>query len=763
MNPQVAQTPEGIADGEASSSEVKTYPTGKGHKGISTSRKKPSAFNTDQQQIGELKKNIRAYVRANGSQQELKLLQKALTEIEAFHADQQRRSGQPVIIHPLRVAWQICEVGLDPATVIAALLHDAVEDTPMTLGHINKKYGPWYSQIVEGVTKVKHEGENATPLRSELEATYQRMLMALAKDVRVLFIKMFDRLDNMRDMQHMPVVKKRRISQETLNVYVPMARRLGLKEICQEHTELCFQLLYPKRYKQTIKDFENLKKDRLPAIQKMREKLENGLQHGFVGFQEAEAILIHPSTKVFDPSPVDRILERFQILVKDSLSCYQTLGLLHTNFSAVPLRIRDYISNPLWNGYQGIQTELNLEGERIEIEIISKLMKESNRNGILSHWNERTSELEDYYRTYLEQLDQIADAEELRMVDVLNYAQTEQLQVFSPKGDVYALPKGATVLDFAYYIHTDLGNHCIGAMVNPSWETRNNTNLRVPRERQLFHGECLKILMDPGVRPSREWIDQTVTAKSHVQIRRAINLQNASRARRLGRDILGKELEEFGERLEEWLNKEEVQKTFSKENLNEKKFLQELGLRKRLIRPFLKKYRLVDFDKIGRLRQLMQGRPWYLFGTQHPRYLIENPEDPLLRMAVCCQPIPGDKIVAFVNREMEIEIHRHLCEIFSERRNEQAANDNMLEVEWNLEKKEEKKHTLNIQAQDGKGILLKIIKIISAADVAIENTDSHSLPGNLASIKISLEPVNWQKFHRIMEGLRPLKFITRIS
>ncbi|SVE04685.1 uncharacterized protein METZ01_LOCUS457539, partial [marine metagenome] len=168
-------------------------------------------------------------------------------------------------------------------------------------------------------------------------------------------------------------------------------------------------------------------------------------------------------------------------------------------------------------------------------------------------------------------------------------------------------------------------------------------------------------------------------------------------------------------------------------------------------------------DKIGRLRQLMQGRPWYLFGTQHPRYLIENPEDPLLRMAVCCQPIPGDKIVAFVNREMEIEIHRHLCEIFSERRNEQAANDNMLEVEWNLEKKEEKKHTLNIQAQDGKGILLKIIKIISAADVAIENTDSHSLPGNLASIKISLEPVNWQKFHRIMEGLRPLKFITRIS
>jgi len=231
----------------------------------------------------------------------------------------------------------------------------------------------------------------------------------------------------------------------------------------------------------------------------------------------------------------------------------------------------------------------------------------------------------------------------------------------------------------------------------------------------------------------------------------------------LGRDILVKNWRVWRRRNDDWFSKDAVQQALIDENLTENKFLQELGLRKRLVRPFLKKYQLVDFDKIGRLRQLMQGRPWYLFGTQHPRYLIENPEDPLLKMAICCQPIPGDKIVAFVNREMEIEIHRNFCEIFSERRNEQAADDTLLEVDWNLEKKELKKHTLNIQARDGKGILLKIIKIISAADVAIENTDSHSLPGNLASIKISLEPVNWQTFHRIMEGLRPLKFINRIS
>ncbi|SVD39513.1 uncharacterized protein METZ01_LOCUS392367, partial [marine metagenome] len=289
----------------------------------------------------------------------------------------------------------------------------------------------------------------------------------------------------------------------------------------------------------------------------------------------------HPSSKVYDPTPVDRILDHFQLVVLDPGSCYRALGILHTSFSAVPLQIRDYISNPRWNGYQGIQTALNLEGELIDIEIISLEMKEANRSGILAQWNERTEDLEHYYRTYLEQLDQIADAEELRMADILNYAQTDQIQVFSPKGDIYALPKGATVLDFAYYIHSDLGNHCLGAMINPSLETRKGTNIRVPRERKLFHGECVKILTDQGIRPAREWMKQTVTAKSQVQIRRAMNQQTSSRARWLGREILVHELEEFGEHLEEWISKAEVIAALEKENLSEKDFLQEIGLRKR--------------------------------------------------------------------------------------------------------------------------------------------------------------------------------------
>ena len=207
----------------------------------------PSVSTEDLKQIRQLKKQIRAYVRNHGTAAEIKLLQKAFREIEEYHAPQMRLSGQPAIIHLLRVASQICHVGLDAPTVIAALLHDAVEDTPITKRHIEEEYSPWYARIVEGLTKVHYTENDIRQSQTNQEATYQRMLSALAWDVRVLFIKMFDRLDNMRDMDAMPRHKKRRISRETLDIYVPMARRLGLTEISLEHTELCFRNLYPKR------------------------------------------------------------------------------------------------------------------------------------------------------------------------------------------------------------------------------------------------------------------------------------------------------------------------------------------------------------------------------------------------------------------------------------------------------------------------------------------------------------------------------------
>ena len=730
---------------------------------IKFDRNELNITNSDYNLIQDIKNKIRSYVNEKGNSKEINLLEKAFTEVEEYHASQFRKSGQPVIIHLLRVAYKVCQVGLDVPTVIAAILHDIVEDTSKTKDDIEKQFSPWYAKIVEGLTKVKYSEKDIQSKKTNKEATYQRMLSALSWDVRVLFIKMFDRLDNIRDMDCMPKDKKRRISRETLDIYVPIAKRLGLTDLSLEQTELCFMNLYPTRYKKTIKAFEKLKKERIPVIKIMLDRIKKSLIKANLKFHLLQPILIHPSSKVYDPSPLEKVLDHFQIVVFNAPNCYLALGVLHIEFSAVPLQIRDYISNPKWNGYKGIQTELNLNGERIEIEIISLEMREANKNGILSQWEDDTEKLGHYYKNYLKQLNEIADAEELRMADILNYSQTDQIQVFTPEGDLFALPKGATVLDFAYYIHSDLGNQCVGGLINPSLETSKNTNIRVPRERKLFHGECIKVLTNPAVRPSREWFDQSITPKSQIQVRRSLNFQTSTRANGLGRDILSRELKSFGENLDNWLKKPLVKYALKKEHFTEKKFFQNIGLRKLNLNSFLKKYKLVDYENISRLKKLIKGLPWYIFGSQNPRYLIENPNDPLLKMANCCKPIPEDKIVGFVNKNMEIEIHRNHCSLFGKLQKSHSKSEKPLEVNWHLSKFEIKGHTLKIEVFDGKGIIFKITKIIKAANVAIEHSESKSLPNNRASILIRLEPIKWAVYHKIMEGLRQLKFIQSIT
>jgi len=289
------------------------------------------------------------------------------------------------------------------------------------------------------------------------------MLKAMTQDVRALLIKLFDRLDNMRDMEAMPRHKQRRISLETLNVYVPIAERLGLTQICREHTELCFKLLYPKRYNKTLTEIDELKKARTSTINGMRISLLRTLEKNNLAYKTIEPLFVHPASRIQERGPIDHVLEGFRIIVKNSLDCFKALGIVHTSFYVIPLKIRDYISNPLWNGYEGIQTELRIEGEQTCIEIVSEEMLKKNQYGIMAHWQGSPTELADYYRIYLNQLDQLAGDKDVRMLEVMSFVQSDQVQVYSPKGDMFVFPKSATVLDFAYGIHSELGNHCIGA------------------------------------------------------------------------------------------------------------------------------------------------------------------------------------------------------------------------------------------------------------------------------------------------------------
>ena len=728
-----------------------------------SSSKQTNISANDKALITDLDQQIRSYVQEYGTRKDSELLDQAISDIRQYHENQKRKSGQPFIIHPLRVASYICRAGLDAPTVVAALLHDIIEDTSITHDDIHERYGSWYADIVTGLTKIKKPDSAKILSADNLDATYQRMLKTMVQDVRALFIKLFDRLDNMRDMDAMPRNKQRRISLETLNIYVPIAERLGLTQICQEHTELCFKLLYPKRYQKTLLEIDELKKDRISTIKAMQDSLQNNLEKHNLAYHNVEPLYVHPTSRIHESGPIDHILEGFRIVVKKSLDCFQALGIIHTNYYVIPLKIRDYISNPLWNGYEGIQTELRIEGEQTLIEIVSEEMLTKNQYGIMAHWSGSPTELADYYRIYLSQLDQMAGDKDVRMLDVMSYVQSDQVQIYSPKGDMLVFPQGATVLDFAYGIHTELGNHCIGALVNPS--SVGTTKKRVPRERQLFTGEALQIITDPGVHPKEEWLNQVKTAKSRSQIKRAVEQQKVINARNSGRTLLERKLREKGEELslDKWIKSTPVKSALKAEKLSANKFFQEIGLQKRPLQQFLRKYKLLHFESTGRLKEMINPEFWgNIFGGDKNIFLIDDVQNPLIKLASCCFPIPGDKISGFIHDDKEIEIH--LADCPNKINNKKLAQSKIIpiDVSWNISKKISRSHIIHLHVIDGKGILFQITKIIKDAGVAIINSESAENNKNNADIRIKLEAITWPVFHKIVEKLRPLKFVKQI-
>ena len=728
-----------------------------------SSSKQTNISANDKALITDLDQQIRSYVQEYGTRKDSELLDQAISDIRQYHENQKRKSGQPFIIHPLRVASYICRAGLDAPTVVAALLHDIIEDTSLTHDDIHERYGSWYADIVTGLTKIKKPDSAKILSADNLDATYQRMLKTMVQDVRALFIKLFDRLDNMRDMDAMPRNKQRRISLETLNIYVPIAERLGLTQICQEHTELCFKLLYPKRYQKTLLEIDELKKDRISTIKAMQDSLQNNLEKHNLAYHNVEPLYVHPASRIHESGPIDHILEGFRIVVKKSLDCFQALGIIHTNYYVIPLKIRDYISNPLWNGYEGIQTELRIEGEQTLIEIVSEEMLTKNQYGIMAHWSGSPTELADYYRIYLSQLDQMAGDKDVRMLDVMSYVQSDQVQIYSPKGDMLVFPQGATVLDFAYGIHTELGNHCIGALVNPS--SVGTTKKRVPRERQLFTGEALQIITDPGVHPKEEWLNQVKTAKSRSQIKRAVEQQKVINARNSGRTLLERKLREKGEELslDKWIKSTPVKSALKAEKLSANKFFQEIGLQKRPLQQFLRKHKLLHFESTGRLKEMINPEFWgNIFGGDKNIFLIDDVQNPLIKLARCCFPIPGDKISGFIHDDKEIEIH--LADCPNKINNKKLAQSKIIpiDVSWNISKKISRSHIIHLHVIDGKGILFQITKIIKDAGVAIINSESAENNKNNADIRIKLEAITWPVFHKIVEKLRPLKFVKQI-
>ena len=701
------------------------------------------------------------------------LLKQALQDAEFYHGNQFRKSGEPAIIHPYRVALLVSEAGMGVEAVIIALLHDIIEDTEFTKDEMAAKYGDWLAEAVDGLTKVAASsskggwsaGSIATyrkllissvkdlrtlqvkifdrldnmrdlgflsrasqrriametmqvylPMAQRLGlqdisdelgtlcfrylypkrfnrlledaaakygdwlaeavdgltkvaassskggwsagsiATYRKLLISSVKDLRTLQVKIFDRLDNMRDLGFLSRASQRRIAMETMQVYLPMAQRLGLQDISDELGTLCFRYLYPKRFNRLLGELKQRKEEEQKKVRGVKRMLDAALKDLSEGRLSAQPKYHKISDYVFEDSHVGRPWTGFTVTVPNVEDCYAVLGKLHREYRVVPNSIRDYISNPKPNRHQSLESKIFIGGEAVSIEIFSKEMEAVNRAGILADWQASHEEVSRYYESYLELLEQFNDSEDLRMEDVLRYGQMETLQIFTPIGEMLNFPQRSTVLDFAFAIHTDLGLHCEGALVD---------GRRAQRTEELRDGTMVEVLTAPNVVPNASWLGHVRAVKSKMAIRRCLRDQRLSRAEEVGRKLFLGVLKRLGLNSESFVTDVAFQQALKKQKLSQAQFFQRVGTRQLQIRPFLQGCgivpdkvleRLDSQERVGLLRFLTPR-----FKSKDPDLKISELGDAFIHLAPCCSPLQGDAIVG-AQQDNGILIHRAECE-----------------------------------------------------------------------------------------------------
>ena len=678
------------------------------------------------------------------------LLEQAFRDAEFYHRGQERKSGEPAIIHPYRVALLVAEAGLDVESVIVALLHDVIEDTELTKAEIGERYGEWMAGIVDGLTKASLPlGADARNTAS-LE-TYRKLLASTTEDIRTLLVKIFDRLDNMRDLAHLDRERQRRISTETVLVYVPMAQRLGLQDIADELTTLCFRFLYPYRFKTVLKDLKiqiDQERDRANGIKAI---LESAIEPLRLAEFEVAPKYRQVCDAIYDKRVPEGALHLFHVKVPTAQDCYRALGALNMTCRAVPNSIRDYISNPKPNRYQGLDSQLFVGGEAVRIEITSREMEAVNRRGVLANWQGSYQELSRYYQHYLELLDHLGDDEDLRMEDVLRYAQMETVQAFTPKGERLNLPPGSTVIDFAFAIHTDLGLHCRGGLVDGK---------KVSRFSELADGAMVEVLAADDIAPHSDWLDHVRTTRAQLAIRHALRDQSLARAEEVGKELFAAELARLGEQPATVMSRPEFKNAIRRKKLSKALFYQQIGTRKLNLRTFLTENDLVARKKIARqesrerstLRRLLSA----LFRAPQPEIKVRRANDPFIQMARCCSPLEGDSI-AGVQRDHGVVIHRSGCPMLSE-----VDRSALVNVGWDLHP-QKSTYRLTVLAKDHSGVLYRIGKVMHGLNVSIRDmTISREDGSNQASVTIDIDPVSPRTFQKIIGRLRNLKDVKRV-
>jgi len=678
-------------------------------------------------------------------------IESALAFSRAAHEGQMRESGVPYITHPIAVARILTPLHLDAQAITAALLHDVAEDTGITIDQLAERFGRPVAELVDGLSKLdKLKFETREDAQAE---NFRKMLMAMARDVRVILIKLADRLHNMRTLDSVSREKSERIARETMDIYAPIANRLGLNSVYQELEDLSFKFLHPNRYAVLSKALKVARGNRREVVSKIleaiRQRLDENHIHAEVRGREKHLYGIYQKMQAKSLA-FSEVLDiyGFRILVEDVPSCYLALGLLHGLYKPFPGRFKDYIAIPKANGYQSLHTALfGPFGTPIEVQIRTHEMNKLAESGVASHWLYKSSEAQindlhqkthQWLQSLLESLAQSGDS-----VEFLEHLKVDlfpdEVYVFSPKGKIFALPRGATAVDFAYNVHTDIGNRCVAAKVNAEL---------VPLRTELRNGDRVEIITAPLAHPNPAWLSYVVTSKARGEIRHALKTMHLEESAKLGERLLGQALNSLGIKLQDipdmcW--ERVLNETSAK---SRKEIFADIGLGRRLNMVIARQLAKLSESEGGRAEANASGIIT-LLGT----------EGMAVQYAKCCRPIPGDPIIGVIKSGQGLIVHTHDCPSLRKGRN---GSEEWMDVVWDKNINKLFEVSIKLIVANQRGVLAKVASSIADAESNIENVHFTS-EGDYTALYFTLQVSNRLHLANVMRDLRKIPEVIRIT
>jgi guanosine-3',5'-bis(diphosphate) 3'-pyrophosphohydrolase len=668
------------------------------------------------------------------------------------HEGQHRMSGEPYIYHPIEVARILAEMRMDPQTIIAALLHDVIEDTPAVKEQLSSEFGEDVAELVDGVSKL-------TQIQFESKAEQQaenlrKMMLAMTRDIRVILVKLADRLHNMRTLGVMKPEKKRRIARETVEIYVPIATRLGMNTIRVELEELCFEAMYPLRHKVLDSALKRARGNRKELISKIETSIKRRLQQegveGEVIGREKHLFSIYEKIRkkvqtfreVFD-------VYAFRIIVDSVDECYRVLGIVHNLYKPVPGKFKDYIAIPKANGYQSLHTVLfGPYGVPIEVQIRTRDMHTVAEGGIAAHWRYKTGEAagstdhvraREWLRNVLEMQKSAGDS--LEFIENLKIDLfPDEVYVFTPQGQIMEMPRGATAVDFAYAVHTDIGNSCVAVKID---------RRLAPLRTQLFNGQHVEVITAPNAKPNPAWLNFVITAKARSNIRQFLKNMQQDEAEQLGLRLLNKALSVFGVSFDE-IPPHRVSHLLKQYGFEEPAQM------------------LADIGLGGRMAQLVaralmpdeEGKNEAVVGEQGPQALvIKGTEGMLINYAKCCHPIPGDPIMGFLSAGRGIVIHTGNCSNVADFR---KHPEKWIDVQWEDEIEGEFPVGLRVDVSNQRGVLAMIAAAVADMGANIENVAMEEREGKYVTMAFTLSVRSRDHLAQIMRHLRSNKQVLKL-